>query len=133
MPAIYSQVLSLENTKKVGTKECVALVQQFAPEAGPTIAWKEGEPVFGNKDIAPGTAIATFVKGRYPNRHHGNHAAFFLARAVNGFWVMDQWRDDDEKPVVSKRLIRTKGKKQLANGTWPDGGNNAYAYSIIER
>jgi hypothetical protein len=123
----------LAKHKKVGIKECVALVQQFGLGAGPSTAWKEGDAVLGNKDIASGTAIATFVKGRYPSLRHGNHAAFFIAQAVDGFWVMDQWRDDGKKPLVSKRLIRTEGKKQLANGTWPGGGDNAYAYSIIER
>lgn len=133
MPVVYSQVLSLQNTKKVGTKECVALVQQFAPGMGPSSVWKEGEAVLGNKDILPGTAIATFVKGRYPSLRSGNHAAFFVSQAVDGFWVMDQWRDDAKKPLVSKRLIHTKGKQQLPNGAWPGGGDNAYAYSIIER
>jgi hypothetical protein len=133
MSFVYLQVLGLQNTKKVGTKECVALVQAFLPAVGHTSSWKEGESVMGNKDIAPGTAIATFVKGRYPSLRHGNHAALFVAQAVEGFWVMDQWRDDQKKPFVSQRLIRTKGKKQLANGAWPSGGDNAYAYAIIER
>lgn len=133
MAIVYSKVLELQNTKKVGTKECVALVQHFAPAVGPSSGWKEGEAVFGNKDIAAGTAIATFVNGRYPSLKHGNHAAFFLSQAVDGFWVMDQWRDDAKKPLISKRLIRTKGKTPLANGTWPQGGDNAYAYSIIEK
>jgi hypothetical protein len=85
MPVIYLQVLSLQNIKKVGAKECVALVQEFAPGIGPSSSWKEGECVLGNKDIVPGTAIATFVKGRYPSLRHGNHAAFFIEQAVNGF------------------------------------------------
>lgn len=89
--------------------------------------------MLGNREIVPGTAIATFVNGCYPNLRHGNHAAFFVSQAVEGFWVMDQWRDDGKKPLVSKRLIHTKGKNQLPNGTWPGGGDNAYAYSIIER
>jgi hypothetical protein len=133
MPIIYTKVLELQNTKKVGTKECVALVQQYAPAVGPSSIWKEGEAVLGNKDIVPGTAIATFVDGHYPNLRRGNHAAFFVAQSVDGFWVMDQWRDDGRKPLVSKRVIRTKGKTPLANGAWPEGGDNAYAYSIIER
>lgn len=133
MSFVYSAILDLQNTKKVGSKECVALVQRFAVGIGPSATWKEGEPVFGNKDIVPGTAIATFIKGRYPSLRHGNHAAFFLAQAVDGFWVMDQWRDDVKKPLVSKRLIRRTGKNQLANGTWPGAGDNAYAYSIVER
>jgi hypothetical protein len=40
---------------------------------------------------------------------------------------------DKDKPRISRRLIRTKGRKQLANGRWPESSNNAYAYSIIER
>lgn len=133
MAIVYAKVLELQNTKKVGTKECVALIQHFAPAVGPSTVWKEGDEVFGNKDIAAGTAIVAFVKGRYPSLKHGNHAAFFVSQAVDGFWVMDQWRDDAKKPLISKRFIRTKGKTALANGAWPQGGDNAYAYSIIER
>lgn len=132
MRYIYSQVRTLEGTEKVGTKQCVALVQHYAGVARSAV-WKEGDPVYGNKDILPGTVIATFVKGRYPNHPHGNHAAFFLRQGVNGFWVMDQWANDKAKPKVSSRFIRTKSKKQLADGRWPEGGDSAYAYSIVER
>lgn len=59
MPIVYAPVLGLQNTRKVGTKECVALVQQFARGVGPSSVWKQGEPVLGNRDIVPGTAIAT--------------------------------------------------------------------------
>lgn len=133
MPYVYSKILELQNTNKVGTKECVALIRKFTCAVGPTNVWKEGESVLGNRDIKPGTAIATFVKGVYPSLSHGNHAAYFIEQAVDGFWVIDQWRDDVKKPLISKRLIRSKSKKQLANGRWPGGGDNAYAYSIIER
>jgi hypothetical protein len=56
MPVIYSHMLSLR---------------------------KEGAAVLENKEILPGTAIATFVNGRYPNLRSGNHAVFFASQAVN--------------------------------------------------
>jgi hypothetical protein len=133
MRYIYSQVLTLEGTDKVGTKQCVALIQHYLAGLGPSFAWKEGGAVYGNQQIAPGTVIATFVNGRYPNHPHGNHAAFFLRQGVHGFWVMDQWANDNVKPKVSSRFIRIKGAKKLLDGRWPEGGNNAYAYSIVER
>lgn len=129
---VYSDVLELEKTSKVGTKQCVALIQHFTA-AGHHSAWKKGDSVLGNKTILPGTAIATFVNGSYPHASTGNHAAFFLRHDVDGFWVMDQWASDNQKPRVSSRLIRKKSKTQNPNGSWPEGGNNAYAYSIIER
>lgn len=132
MNFVYSNISQLEGADKVGTKQCVALVQKFLPAVGQTSCWVQGDTVYGNKDIVPGTAIATFVNGRYPNARRGNHAALFLSHGENGFWVMDQWADDLKKPQISSRFIRTKGK-QFPSGAWPEGGNNAYAYSIIER
>jgi hypothetical protein len=60
----YSQVAKLKNTEKVGSHQCVALVQTYAGLPH-TSAWKSGEAVMDSKDIVPGTAIATFVRGRY--------------------------------------------------------------------
>ena len=133
MRFVYTLVLNLQGIEKIGSKQCVALVQKFTPGVGNTSLWKEGEPVLGNKDIVPGTAIATFINGRYPSAPHGNHAAYFVAQGVDGFFVMDQWADDEAKPFVSKHFISTKGKKKQSNGWWPEGGRNAYAYSVIER
>lgn len=52
--------------------------------------------------VGKGTAIATFVNGRYPNYSHGNHAAIFIRALPNGIEVFDQWRG--AKPA--KRTIR---------------------------
>ncbi len=133
MPFVYSYASKLDGKAKVGSKQCVALIQHYSPTVGQTSQWKEGEPVLGNLTIEPGTAIATFVKGKYASLSTGNHAAFFLEHAVDGFYVVDQWSNDDTKPRISKRLIRTKGRKQLDDGRWPESSNNAYAYAIIER
>lgn len=133
MSFIYLQVLTLEHTPKVGSKQCVALIQRYSPGVGHTSLWQEGETVFGNQTITRGTAIATFVNGSYPSAPHGNHAAYFLHHTVDGFYVMDQWSNDNQKPFVSSRFIRVKAKSRQSNGWWPEGGNNAYAYSVIER
>lgn len=65
MPYIYPNVRNLDGEPKVGDFECVALIRHYtnAPSAA---SWHEGEKVLGNKKILPGTAIATFVNGRWP-------------------------------------------------------------------
>jgi len=128
MPFIYTRVDSLQLHEKVGTKQCVALIQAFTG-AGNTSSWRQGARVLDNKDILKGTAIATFVRGIYPNHAHGNHAAFFLRHGPKGFWVMDQWADPI-KELVSSRFIPTRGKSK--DGTFVRPSDNADAYSIIE-
>ena len=128
MPYIYVRVDDLENHEKVGTKQCVALIQAFT-DAGMTASWRQGAAVLGNKAMLKGTAIATFIRGRYPNQAHGNHAAFFLRHGPNGFWVMDQWADP-RKLSISSRYIRSKGKTQ--DGGFDRASDNADAFSIIE-
>ena len=113
MPYIYVRVDDLENHEKVGTKQCVALIQTFT-DAGMTASWRQGAAVLGNKAMLKGTAIATFVRGRYPNQAHGNHAAFFLRHGPNGFWVMDQWLADQKK--VSRRdILNRRGGLRTAH------------------
>lgn len=130
---VYKNVLTLEGKEKVGTKQCVALIQKYAAGVGHHSQWKEGEVVMGNRFIAPGTAIATFVNGDYPSIKHGNHVAFFVKHGADGFFVMDQWANDTVKPLITSHFIHTGCKQKYKNGWWPGGGANAYAYSIIER
>lgn len=61
----------------VGTGHCVVYVQK-ASEAPKAKEWKEGEKVRGRLQIQKGTAIATFVEGKYLNKPTGNHAAIYL-------------------------------------------------------
>lgn len=89
------------------------------------------------KGIVPGTAIATFVKGRYSSMDKGNHAAFFLRHGApdTGFWVIDQWKarpGSGDKPTISSRFIVARHKKQNANGSWPRASDNADAFAVIE-
>ncbi len=129
MPYMYADVDALQNTGKVGSKQCVALLQHYAglPK---TSDWRAGTAVIGDFALAKGSAIATFVGGQYQSNSTGNHAAFYLSQDAGGIWVMDQWRSDTQKPRVSKRYIRKKGK--FPSGAFVDPSDNADAYSVIE-
>lgn len=129
MAYVYTQVDALQNTAKVGNKQCVALVRHYA-NLPATAVWTEGSAVWGNSSLAKGTAIATFVNGRYQSLPSGNHAAFYVSQDAGGIWIMDQWASDTGKPKVSKRYVRRKGK--LPGGAFIDPSNNADAYSVIE-
>ena len=87
-----TQVDDLEKTAMVGNHQCVALVRHYAG-APATLAWKQGKAVLGNRLLRKGTAIATFVNGKYANQQHGNHAALYMGQALDGILVMDQWKD----------------------------------------
>jgi len=69
MSYVYAKVDDLEGGAKVGTHQCVVLIQHCT-DAGPANGWRQGEAVFGNQMIRKGTAIATFKNGRYPNQKH---------------------------------------------------------------
>ena len=136
MPFIYPAADQLGRTPKVGKGECTDLVRFYA-NLPPTWMWRAGEHVVDVRNIRMGTAIATFVHGRYPqNRDTGVHAAFFLRYDApgRGFWVMDQWRDKPGHPVrpVEARPLRPQGFKQNANGTWFAASDNADAFYVIE-
>lgn len=132
MPYVYREVRSLEKAPLVAGGDCVALIKALAPglQGKPTLAWREGARVVDTSALLPGTAIATFDRGRYPNKSHGNHAAFFVAYAGKALWVMDQWKNDGRKPWVSKRLIYP-GRK-WKDGSFVDPSNSAEAFSVIE-
>ena len=129
MSYVYPKVDDLEGTDKVGSKQCVALLQYYA-KLPQTTTWKEGKSVLDELLLAKGTAIATFVGGKYESLATGNHAAFYVSKDAGGIWVMDQWANMATKPMVSKRYIRRKGK--LPKGGYIDPSNNADAYSVIE-
>lgn len=126
MPFIYPRVAALDKSPPVGDHQCVALVKIYA-HAPHTAAWRAGAPVIGGPAIVAGTAIATFVDGRYPNHSHGNHAAFYSRPGPDGFWIMDQWVG---KRRVTERYIPRRGRNQ--NGSYNLPSNNADAFFVIE-
>jgi hypothetical protein len=130
MPFVYTDVDNLNNKPKVGSKQCVALLQHYVRGMTTTHFWQQGDDVIDNTQIAKGTAIATFVNGRYQSLSHGNHAALFISQDAGGIWVMDQWSDDRAKPRISRHYIPKRGKN--ADGKFIDPSNNADAYSIIK-
>jgi hypothetical protein len=91
--------------------ECVALVRAWthAPQAA---TWTRGALVQGNRGLARGTAIATFVHG-----HYEGHAAIYLGETGDGIRVFDQW--NGHKP--SERTIHYSGKHSFV-----DSGANYY-------
>lgn len=91
----YPDAAKLEGTDMVGTHQCVDLVKHYA-HAPVTALWREGPRVLDTALIPAGTAIATFVEGRYRSHAHGNHAALFLRREGDCIWVMDQWAHDED-------------------------------------
>lgn len=87
-----------------GETECVEFVRQTAG-APHTSLWRPGVHVRDALPghIAPGTAIATFVNGRYPADANGRHAAIYLSHNAMGITVLDQW---DRQGEVRSRIIR---------------------------
>jgi hypothetical protein len=151
MPFVYRGYLNLAGTPKVDGGECARLVQHHLPHIGHTTTWKPGERVLdvlmrGDK-IEPGTAVATFVKGRYPQAGH-RHAAFFggvvtacsydpklKACPVTGFILIDQWNPipgGQTRPDIRRRTLNRHGK-MLSDGSFPRISDNAEAFYIIER
>ena len=123
----YEKVDELENNEMVGTHQCVALVQHSAG-APVTSAWRQGDAVVGHALLKKGTAIATFVNGRYANRAHGNHAALFLRHAPGGIYVVDQWKTKKGGKITS-RFIRSQGRDKKGNFKYPS--DNADAFFVI--
>jgi hypothetical protein len=107
-------------------------------DAPRTTIWRAGERVVEAKGPLPGTAIATFVKGTYPNATKRRHAAFFLRYGprdgtgiATSFWVIEQY-NHPPVPRIQARLLQTKGGAQAPDGTWSDASNNANAFYVIE-
>lgn len=103
----------------VGDGACVALVAQCfgAPDSS---RWKEGKRVKG-ASVFPGTAIATFVDGRYPQGPAGQHAAIYIEQDTDGIVVWDQWPG---QPIQRRKILFRGGE----GPRFTDGD----AFSVIE-
>jgi hypothetical protein len=108
----------------VGNGHCVPFVQMVAGLPR-TAEWSPGPWVKGNRQIPPGTPIATFEPdGTYRSRT-GSHAAIYVGQDSKGLWVYDQWQGQP----VHKRLIRFAGGLGKANGSKSNDGTK---YRVIE-
>lgn len=86
----------------VGSGECPGIVQTHG--GLPMVRfWFEGPKVRGLSVIPLGTAVATFVDGKYQNWEHGNHVAIYIDQhPAKGVLVFDQWKGDvpeDDSPA----------------------------------
>jgi len=126
MAFVYAEAESLAKLPLVGTGQCVALIKEYT-KASATSTWKEGKAVKGDLALKKGTAIATFVGGKYPNQGSGNHAAFYLSQDAGGVWVIDQWSSSG---TIQKRCLSFKGKDKT--GKYNNPSNNGDAFSVIE-
>jgi hypothetical protein len=88
------------------------------------LQWGEGKKVTkGDTTILPGTPIATFVDGKYPQTGStGKHAAIYLGQDGTGIQVLDQWRAQGE---VKQRTIRWDSKSSSPS-------NDGNAFSVVE-
>ncbi|NHZ61197.1 BPSL0067 family protein [Massilia genomosp. 1] len=142
MTYFYSAVNSLIGKKLYGDGNCALMVQHYAKLPHSSM-WRAGAPVLEQKNIWPGTAIATFENGRYPNHAHNNHVAFFLKFGQanpDGTWktffIVEQFKGHGRQPG-SKRIVtrelKALGKLDARYGDrWENPSNNAAAFSIIE-
>jgi hypothetical protein len=128
MPYIYAEAEALVGKPVIGNKQCVALVREFAGAPASSL-WGGGKTIVrGTFTMRVGTAIATFVNGKYSSLRTGNHAALYLGQDGGGIWVVDQWRRVDH---IQKRYLKFKGKD--AKGRYIDPRNNGDAFTVIER
>lgn len=130
---IYDGMLPTEAEKIVmpavkderGRAECVQLLKSLM-DAPRTLFWKEGRKLKASWDsIRPGTAIATFKKGRYPQKGNANgnkHAAIFLRASEAGIYVFDQFAGQID---VEERFIPWHHPRDKR------ASNNAAAYSTV--
>jgi hypothetical protein len=118
--------------------ECVALVQALT-SVGHTSRWRPGPRVVDLNYLNPGTVIANFVDGRFPNRHR-YHAALFMqfgprsmatSRSMS-IRVMDQFNDRYPKNVVKWRDIDARGDKSYLQGNpYADCDNADQFYLVV--
>jgi len=135
----YPEAPKLHGSPTVRDGECVALIQHFT-KAPHTTQWRQGAHVVdGPYVLMPGTAIATFVNGKYPQVGKGNrHAAFFLhygafddSGLVEGIWIMEQYTYP-RVPFIKARFIKREGFPKLPDGRYQNASNNAGAFYVIE-
>jgi hypothetical protein len=92
-----------------------------------TSRWVSGAKVLGNTEIKRGTAIATFIDGKYKSLDHGNHVAIYLSHTSNSIKVVDQWVTNRSRKLYQFPHIRTIYTKP----TLINLSNNANAFSVI--
>lgn len=136
--SIYSgDVEKLEGHEPFFDGECVALVKAVT-SVGPTMRWYPGPRVVDLSFLNPGTVIANFVDGRFPNQH-GYHAALFMGFGPRGqtsgrpgtIKVMDQFRGRRPRNVVMSRDIWARGDRSHKQGNPYADCDNADQFYVV--
>ena len=134
MPFIIPRVRDLIGLPHEGEGDCVTLIKNLAPglKGLPTTCWQAGTRVLDVKNVVPGTAIATFIDGKYPRKFTGNHAAFFWGYSGDEIWVIEQFKNNSKAGTIDFRLIHRP--QRLRNGTFArqTPSNNPQMYYVIE-
>jgi hypothetical protein len=118
--------------------ECVSLVKHYIVplQNVSTKAWKEGvnviEALKKGTMIAKGTAIATFVNGKFKSKH--GHAAFYIGHVFDRdgdirIDVIEQYLGRFPSGKIKRRLLPNRGKDK--SGNYIDRSNNGRAFSVI--
>lgn len=136
MQYVASNVETLRGRSLIGNGSFVLLVQHYA-KVPKHDQWRQGPRVVEQDNIWPGTPIATFENGVYPNWPTGNHAALFLRFGNRGedgtratFWVVEQYKG---LLAIGERELKRKGQVDSKWGKrWADPSNNADAFYIIQ-
>jgi hypothetical protein len=132
---VYAAVDSLVTTPpkaNVGTGQCVALIEAYTNVPRPAaVFWKQGAAVRGNVKLQKGTAIATFIDGKYPSHPFGNHAALYDGQDAGGIFVVEQFvRRNGTKTGIERRYLPFRGKDSAGN--YIHISDNGDAYAVIE-
>jgi len=81
--------------------QCVSYVKKVCPSLPVTSIWRKGPPVKNNRNILPGTVIATFnSSGRYEG-----HAAIYVSQNSAGINIYDQYVTPPSPKAVGPRLL----------------------------
>jgi hypothetical protein len=112
--APFTQVPTGDDTK--GTKlcgQCISYVKQVCPDLPQTSDWEKGSPVKGNKQIQPGTVIATFNQ----SGDYEGHAAIYIKQdPKDGITVYDQYVTPPSPKPVRLRMLRWGAHGRSNNG-----------------
>lgn len=92
--------------------QCVSYVKTVCPALPRTADWKKGAKVRDNKDILPGTVIATF---NAQDKYEG-HAAIYESQTSAGVLVYDQWVTPPSPSPAGSRLLRWGAAGRSNNG-----------------
>lgn len=142
-----SGVLALQNRPVVGEGTCVDLIKIYVPslKGKSTAMWRPGKRLIDmtkeeQQSLLPGTVIATFENGKFPQRKGGQHVGFYIRTSgvekdrMSEAVIMDQFKTYNgvPRPYIGTRMIPARPKlRHLPNGD-PDYSNDLAYFFVVE-